>query len=161
MKRKISRSERKAIRKQFSQVRTEEKTEENKPSANIPPANDWKEARRAEKKDRTNQIRNAGRNLEEITSKELPDEVEKVLKQYFFSVGDMVEVLSPSQRREIIMEGDHEKDRKIGLVIETEDYVHERYPSGKPKEISKCAYVTILVGATVETWPSKNVRNCE
>ena len=73
----------------------------------------------------------------------------------------MVEVLSPSQRREIIMEGDHEKDRKIGLVIETEDYVHERYPSGKPKEISKCAYVTILVGATVETWPSKNVRNCE
>jgi hypothetical protein len=161
MKRKISRSERKAIRKQFSEMRTEEKAEENNTSADTTSANDWKEAKRAEKKDRINQIRSAGRNLEEITSKELPDEVEKVLEQYFFSVGDMVEVHPPSQRREIIMEGDDEKERKIGLVIETEDYVHERYPSGKTKEISKCVYVTVLVGAAVERWNSKNVRNCE
>jgi len=159
MKRKIPRSERKAIREQFNLVRTEEKAEENASLSDINAPNEWKEAKREAKKDRRRQIQEAGRDLEAIASEDMADEIEKIKKQYFFSEGDMVEYKRNSR---IVMEGEDDKDqRQIGLVIDTEDYVHERYGSGKPKLVSKCVKVIVLVGSVVEEWSSKNVRICE
>ena len=68
MKRKIPRSERKAIREQFNPVRTEEKAEENASLPDINTPNEWKEAKREAKKDRRRQIQEAGRDLGAIAS---------------------------------------------------------------------------------------------
>lgn len=159
MRRKISRGERRAIREQFSLIRIEEKAEEIASSPDITAPNEWKEAKREAKKDRRRQMQEAAQDLEEIAASDMPDEVEKIKKQYFFSEGDMVEYKRSSR---IVMEGEDGKDqRQIGLVIDTEDYVHERYGSGKPKLVSKCVKVIVLVGSVVEEWSSKNVRICE
>ena len=101
--------------------------------------------------------RQAAYDLSTIVEKET-DEETIIEKEYFFSEGDMVELKT---RPQIKMINEGADNRNIGLVLSTEDYVHEYYSSGKPKRITKCISVQVLVGTTIEKWPSKKIKICE
>jgi|TARA_R110001592_G_scaffold138501_2_gene357546 hypothetical protein len=162
MKRKISRHEKRSIRDQLAQIKMEDlEAEETQPE----PQNkmqlepDFRKAQREARKNRKHQIQTAGNELETITSAEDQKETLKVYKQFFFSEGDMVQYKRDSR---VVMEGeDNAVKYTIGLVISTKDIVHKNYPSGKPKLVSICTHLTVLVGSLVEEWSSKNVRLCE
>ncbi len=154
----ISRTE---IREAIKNIKQEESAEESTPDTNsvdIRPSQDWRSEKLRARRERIHQMRQASRELDSIVQSESTDEVTQIVRQNFISEGDMVTWRS---RPQIVKEGEDHTDEKFGLVLETEDYVHERYPSGKPKRITKCHKVTVLVGSTVEVWPAKSVNVCE
>ncbi len=154
----ISRTE---IREAIKNIKQEESAEESQPdssSADIRPSNDWRSEKLRARKERKRQIRQASRELDSIVQSESADEITHVIRQNFINEGDMV---TWRNRPQIVREGEDHTDEKFGLVLETEDYVHERYPSGKAKRITKCHKVTVLVGASIEVWPAKSLNVCE
>tara|TARA_B100002019_G_scaffold277402_1_gene277195 strand:+ start:15090 stop:15581 length:492 start_codon:yes stop_codon:yes gene_type:complete len=154
----ISRSE---IREAIKNIKQEESAEEcvsDTNSADIRPSQEWRSEKIRARKEKMHQMRQASRELDSIVRSESVDEVTHIVRQNFISEGDMVTWRS---RPQIIREGEDHAGEKFGLVLETEDYVHERYPSGTPKRITKCHKVTVLVGSTVEVWPAKAVNVCE
>ena len=118
---------------------------------------EYKKSIREARKENNRIKRQAASELDSMIEKE-NDEETIIEKEYFFSEGDMVEIKS---RPQIIMTGDKTDDRRIGLVLSTKDYVHEYYSSGKPKRISKCISVDVLVGTNIEEWPAKKIKICE
>lgn len=154
----VSRTE---IREAIKNIKQEESAEEcahDTSSADVRPSQDWRSEKLRARKERQRQMIQAGRELDSIVQSESVDEVTHVVRQNFISEGDMVTWKS---RPRIIKEGEDHTDEKFGLVLETEDYVHERYASGKAKRITKCHTVTVLVGASVEVWPAKSVKICD
>lgn len=118
---------------------------------------EYKESIREARKENNRIKRQAAFELDSMIEEE-NDEETIIEKEYFFSEGDMVEIKSQPQ---IKMTGEAEDDRRIGLVLSTKDYVHEYYSSGKPKRISKCISVDVLVGTNIEEWPAKKIKICE
>ena len=155
----ISRTE---IREAIKNIKQEESAEEcaqDVDSADIRPSQDWRSEKLRARKEKRRQMIQASRELDSIVQSESADEVTHVVRQNFISEGDMV--TWRSGRKIVKEDGEDETIEKYGLVLETEDYIHERYPSGKPKRITKCHKVTVLVGASVEVWPAKAVNVCE
>jgi|SRR6056300_147319 hypothetical protein len=118
---------------------------------------EYRKSIREARKENNRIKRQAAFELDSMIEKE-NDEETIIEKEYFFSEGDMVEIKS---RPQIKMADEAEDDRRIGLVLSTKDYVHEYYSSGKPKRISKCILVDVLVGTNIEEWPAKKIKICE
>ena len=157
-RRKLSRASRLELREKLNDIKQAEDAEQNTQKVTdfmLTP--EWRQEQRDKKKERNRQIRQAGRDFDEMI--ETSNAQETIIeKQYFFSEGDMVEMKS---ERRIKMNGEDEDDRRIGLVLCSKDYVHEYYSSGKPKRISKGILVDVLVGTVIEEWPAKKIKICE
>ena len=66
----------------------------------------------------------------------------KIVSEHFYIAGEMVK---------------HRKTKAIGLVLQTNDQVVNRYTCGAPREMAKVVSVQVLVAGDIQTWQSQHV----